>query len=478
MEAVNHTKEKPHVVIMPSTGMGHLIPIIEFAKHLLCHRDFLITLVTVSGQFPASALAKVAQHPTIDCITLPPVDTSDFPPGTMIETIMSVVVKRSLEPLRKLLSEIRPISALIVDLFGTDALDVAKELDLPAYIFFPSTANVLSFLFYLRTFHEQIPGEYTDLEEPLKAPGCPPYKGTELIDPLRNRRDDAYKWFLHHSCRYREAAGIMVNSFDELEARAIKSLSEGRDYNGDIPPVYPIGPLVKRASADAEDGREECLKWLDAQPRGSVLFVSFGSGGTMTQEQLAELALGLEKSGQRFLWVVRKPQSFAAGAYFGMGVGDDGSPARFLPEGFLERTAGVGLVVPEWAPQVKVLGHEAVGGFLSHCGWNSSLESVVYGVPMIGWPMYAEQRMNARLLADEIGISVSIDYEKGLVPKEEIERAVRLLMESEVGKKLRKRVGELEEAARQALAEDGSSSRRLDVLADRWANVESSGPLA
>ncbi|XP_031474233.1 UDP-glycosyltransferase 72B1-like [Nymphaea colorata] len=477
MEVVNHNSEKPHVLIMPSTGMGHLIPIMEFAKLLLCHRDISITLVTVSGQFPASALAKFSDHPSIDSITLPPVDTSDYPPTTMIETIMSVVIKRSLEPLRKVLSEIRPITAFVADLFSTDTLDVAKELALPTYVFFPSTATVLSFMLYLRTLHERIPGEYRDLKEPVQAPGCPPFKGTELIDPLQNRQDDAYRWFLHHSCRYREATGIMVNSFDELETRAIKSLLGGRDYNGDIPPVYPIGPLVKKASSDAGESREECLRWLDGQPRGSVLFVSFGSGGTMTEGQLAELALGLEKSGQRFLWVVRKPQSFAAGAYFGTGAGEDNSPARFLPEGFVERTAEVGLVVPEWAPQVKVLSHEAVGGFLSHCGWNSSLESVVYGVPMIGWPLYAEQRMNARMLADEIGISVSVDYEKGLVPRGEVERVVRLLMESEVGKKLRKRVGELKEAASQALAEEGSSSRRLALLADQWANTKPSARL-
>ncbi|XP_031474489.1 hydroquinone glucosyltransferase-like [Nymphaea colorata] len=128
-------------------------------------------------------------------------------------------------------------------------------------------------------------------------------------------------------------------------------------------------------------------------------------------------------------------------------------------------------------PQVKVLSHEAVGGFLSHCRWKSSLESVVYGVPMIGWPLYPEQRMNARMLADEIGISVSVDYEKGLVHRGEVERVVRLLMESEVGKKLRKRVGELKEAASQALAEEGSSSRRLALLADQWANTKPSARL-
>ncbi|CAN6444348.1 unnamed protein product [Victoria cruziana] len=258
----------------------------------------------------------------------------------------------------------------------------------------------------------------------------------------------------------------MINTIDELERSAIGALTQGRDYGGKIPPVYPVGPLVKLKDDSKNEGpdRDDCLKWLDEQPRGSVLYVCLGSGGTLTQEQLTELAWGLELSGHRFVWVARKPHDVVDSAYFGGGRSGANDPTSYLPEGFAKRTAEVGLVVSEWAPQVKVLSHEAIGGFLSHCGWNSTLESIAQGVPMIAWPLYAEQRMNSRMLVEEIGVAVGVSYEKGLVPREEVAQTVRMLIDGEVGKKLRKRASELSKVVINALAAKGSSRRRITQL--------------
>ena len=289
------------------------------------------------------------------------------------------------------------------------------------------------------------------------------------MDPVQDRKDEAYKWVLHHNKRYREAEGIIENSFLELEPGPIKELL--KDEPG-RPPVYPVGPLVnvECGRAGAGDSGSECLRWLDEQPHGSVLFVSFGSGGTLSSAQINELAFGLEMSEQRFLWVVRSPNDKIANASY-FSAASQADPFDFLPKGFIERTKGRGHVVSSWAPQPQVLAHGSTGGFLSHCGWNSILESVVNGVPFIAWPLFAEQKMNAVLLTEDIKVALRPSAgESGLVEREEIASVVKCLMEGEEGKKLRYRTKDLKDAAAKALGENGSSTNHISHLALKWSN--------
>ncbi|KAL4372568.1 hydroquinone glucosyltransferase-like [Arachis hypogaea] len=174
----------------------------------------------------------------------------------------------------------------------------------------------------------------------------------------------------------------------------------------------------------------ECIAWLNQQPSNSVLFVTFGSGGTLTIKQQNELAWGLELSGQRFLWVVRAPSNGSASAsFFNAGYNDGNNVGSYLPKGFVEKTQGRCKLVTSWAPQVEILRHPAMAAFLTHCGWNSLLESVTNGVPMIAWPLYAEQRMNAMMVDEEIGVGVKVKVGEGaLVPREEVERVAKMVM--------------------------------------------------
>jgi coniferyl-alcohol glucosyltransferase len=201
-----------------------------------------------------------------------------------------------------------------------------------------------------------------------------------------------------------------------------------------------------------------------------VIYVSFGSGGTLSCEQTTEIAWGLELSQQRFIWVVRPPSIRAADASFltaGNASGDD--PLNYLPDGFLTRTRNVGLVLPLWAPQADVLRHPSVGGFVSHCGWNSTLESITNGVPMIAWPLYAEQKMNATLLTEELGVAVrsKVLPSKKVVGRQEIEKMVRTIMEDKEGNAIRARVKELKQSAEKALSMGGSSFHALSELANQ-----------
>jgi UDP:flavonoid glycosyltransferase YjiC (YdhE family) len=139
-----------------------------------------------------------------------------------------------------------------------------------------------------------------------------------------------------------------------------------------------------------------------------------------------------------------------------------------LPEGFLDRTRGRGMVVSSWAPQVEVLRHPATGAFLSHCGWNSTLEAVAAGVPMVCWPMYAEQRMNKVFIVEEMKLGVAINgYDEGMVKRDEVEAKVRLVMESEQGKEIKERMATAQDMAARALQIGGSSTAAFNDFLDK-----------
>lgn len=463
------TPQNPHIAILPSPGMGHLIPLVEFSKRLISQHQFSVTLILPTDG-PISNAQKIFLNSlpsSMDYHLLPPVNFDDLAQDVKIETRISLTVARSLPSLReyfKILVESRKTVGLVVDLFGTDAFDVAIDMKVSPYIFFPSTAMALSLFLYLPKLDGMVSCEYRDLPDPVRIPGCVPIHGKDLLDPVQDRKNEAYKWVLHHSKRYGMAEGIVANSFMELEGGAIKALQQ--DEPGK-PPVYPVGPLIQMDSGSKVDG-SECLTWLDGQPRGSVLYISYGSGGTLSHEQLIELASGLEMSEQRFLWVVRCPNDKIANATY-FNVQDSTNPLDFLPKGFLEKTKGLGLVVPNWAPQAQILSHGSTGGFLTHCGWNSTLESVVHGVPLIAWPLYAEQKMNAFMLSEDIKVALraKVNEENGVVGRLEIAKVVKGLMEGEEGKGVRSRMRDLKDAAARVLSENGSSTKALADLATK-----------
>ncbi|KAL2507326.1 UDP-glycosyltransferase 88A1 [Forsythia ovata] len=259
------------------------------------------------------------------------------------------------------------------------------------------------------------------------------------------------------------------NSFKSLEPKTLKAISKGScNPDGATPHVFCVGPLLATEDQQSRtDGVHECLKWLDLQPSQSVVFLCFGSLGLFSDKQLKEIAIGLERSEQRFLWVVRSPP-----------FEDKSKRFLSLPEldldsliriGFLDRTKDLGFVVKSWAPQVEVLNHKSIGGFVTHCGWNSVLEAVCAGVPMVAWPLYAEQRFNLVILVEDLKLALRIkESEDGFVTAEEIESRVRELMDSDEGKSLRKLTKEKAAEAKAAISEGGSSIVDLVKLVESW----------
>ncbi|XP_028791623.1 anthocyanidin 3-O-glucosyltransferase 5-like [Neltuma alba] len=459
---------KPHVAVLPSPGLGHVTPLFELALRLVTHHGFRVSFLNITTE--ASAAQNQLLHsprlpPDLHIVDLPPADVSTLvSPETTVVARLSIIAQQSLLCLEALLAELTPKPrALIIDLFCTQAFDACKRLSIPTFTFFTPSSHLLAFSLFLPRLDREVEGEFVDLPQPVEVPGCAPIRTQDLLDQVRNRKIDEYKWYLYHLSRLPMAAGILLNTWVDLEPVTLTALREHSFYRQiPTPPVYPVGPIIKEAGA-------ERVAWLDRQPPESVLLVTLGSGGTLSGEQVIELAWGLELSQQRFIWVVRTPSDANACATFFSAGSDADDPKSYLPEGFEERIGERGLVVPSWCPQVEILGHASTGGFLSHCGWNSTLESVANGVPMIAWPLYAEQRMNATMLVEQVGMAVRAgESDGGVIGRKEIEKAVRVMLEGEEGKAVRRKAKELKQRATETLRNGGSSYESLVSLADLW----------
>ncbi|CAL5024048.1 unnamed protein product [Urochloa decumbens] len=486
------TAAAPHVVLLSSPGMGHVPPVAELARRLHDALGFTATVLTYASSDSAAQRAFLSSlPPAISAATLPPVHLGDgdLPAGAAaIETLLSVEAERSVPAITAFLSDLKSTTnlvAFVADLFGAATLRAARDAGgVPGFLFFPSNLLMLSLMLHLPRLDADLgAGEFRDLPEPVRLPGCVPVPGADILQPLQDRASDAYRWMVRHGERYRDApAGILVNTFDAAEPAAAAALRSPEPWR---PPVYPIGPVIRHhhpAAAAAADDATGCLGWLNAQPEGSVLFVSFGSGGALSLAQTRELARGLELAGHRFLWVVRAPTNAAAAAADGDNPGESyydgcrskaGDPVGFLPAGFMERTKGLGHVVPSWAPQTRVLAHRAVAAMLTHCGWNSVLEAVAAGVPMVAWPLYAEQRQNAVMLCEETMVALRPRVaggggEGGLVLAEDVAEVVKEVMEGEKGEAARAKVRELKEAARKGLEPGGASYETLAKVVSEW----------
>ncbi|XP_028787318.1 UDP-glycosyltransferase 72B1 [Neltuma alba] len=468
-------RKSPCIAMVPAPGFSHLLPLIEFSKRLVVrqpHFHFIFFIPTLGPPSPTTISIFESVPPQIDFTILPQINMEDLKaedPETQIYNTVTLSLPSLHHALSSFDSLTHHLVALVVDFFSMDALDIAKELKLKSYLLYPSSTTLLSLFLHfpeLDEDHEMVPTGFRELSHPLKLPGCISFQGKDLPDPLQERSSGGYKTILHACKKLCLSDGILVNSFVDLEREVAIALQESDNH----PLVYHVGPITQIRSTSINESNSDCLTWLGNQPRNSVLYVSFGSGGTLSQEQLNELAFGLEMSGHKFLWVLRAPSGVANSAYLSAQKED---PLDFLPKGFLERTKDQGFMVPSWAPQVEVLKHESTGGFLTHCGWNSTLEAIVYGKPMIVWPLFAEQKMNAVMLTEQFKVAVrpkGDENKNGTVMREEVARVVKILMEDE-GRELQRKIQVFKDAAAKALSEDGSSTRTVSILAQEWTNL-------
>ncbi|XP_044467970.1 anthocyanidin 5,3-O-glucosyltransferase-like [Mangifera indica] len=470
------------IVLYPCPGSGHLVSMVELGKLILSnHSSFSISVIIPTAPFEAAAThdyiaAVSAAIPSITFYHLPPVSlpqnayyTAKEFPAVLYQ--LCQLNNPNLHETLLAISSRSKIKAFVIDLFCNESLQVSSNLNIPTYYYFTSGANCLSYIIYFPKIHRGLTKNLKDLEDmKINVPGSPSVRAKDMPEPLLDRAKYVYQCFVDSALDMTKSSGIIVNSFELLEERACRALANGECAPGDsMPPVYFIGPVVSEKEKDSEQ-IHECLSWLDSQPSQSLLFLCFGSLGVFYTEQLKEIAIGLERSGVRFLWVVRTPppndetvRKLAE---------TDPSIESFLPEGFSERTKDRGYLVKSWAPQKAILSHDSMGGFVTHCGWNSILEAVCAGVPMLAWPLYAEQKMNKTFLVEEMKIALPVDAsDEGLVSAIELEKRVSELMGSDKGKAVRERVKAMKEGAAAAAREGGSSRVALAKLAESFGGV-------
>lgn len=433
--------ESPHVVLFPFLARGHIPAFLRLAGLLHALRPGLtVTLVSTPRLLGSLSLPPTSPPVRLHALPFAPADHG-LPPGAesladlhVNQFITFFQASESLRPaFESFVSGIRSPICIIADAFFAWTVDVALARGAFHAVFLPGGAfgNAVFFSVWEHLPHTLAAGDEFRLpdfpEVVLHRTQIPRYM-------LAATGADPWTAFFRRVislCRKTDA--VLVNTVQELESSGLDML---RTSFGVQP--WPIGPIIAVPTpSDSHDDDASIIQWLGAHPPRSVLYISFGSQNSINADQMTELALGLEASGRPFLWVVRPPLGFDA---------KDGFKPEWLPAGFEERTsqAKTGMLVHGWAPQVRILAHPSTGAFMSHCGWNSILESLCHGVPLIGWPLGAEQFFNARLVV-EWGVCVEVargNLESSSVARAAVAEAVGTVIgDTEKGEEMKRNAG-------------------------------------
>ncbi|XP_022734738.1 UDP-glycosyltransferase 13-like [Durio zibethinus] len=457
-----------HVALLPSSGMGHLIPFLRLAASLVhCHCQLtLITLDPVVSFAESQLISRfLSAFPQVTekRFTLLPLDpaTADCtdPFALHWETI-----RRSAHLLSPLISSLSsPLSLIITDIvLMSSVIPITANLCLPNYMLFTSSARMFSLLAYLPSI--AVDHGSFQFGNVIEIPGIPPIPRSSLSPLLLNSNTLFAKIFSDNSQTISKVNGVLINTFEELEEQSLHTLT-GAKVLEELPPVFAVGPLLPCEFEGQES--PAALKWLEEQKEGSVVYVSFGSRTATSKEQIRELGMGLVLSGCKFLWVVKTKI---------VDKEEEDGLDEILGHDLMQRitSSNSGLVVKEWVNQWEILSHKAVGGFVSHCGWNSVVEAALYGVPLLAWPqrMFGDQRINVEVI-EAIGLGLCVKSwkwgEDVVLKGEEIGDKIKDLMSSE---SLKLEAARISQEAKKAVGVDGSCQDTLKKLLQSWKKSE------
>ncbi|KAI3413106.1 Glycosyltransferase [Psidium guajava] len=475
---MENESDRLRIFLLPLMAQGHMIPMMDIAKAFAA-RGAKVTVITTPlyatlfskqieriSQLGLAIDIRTVKFPSSE-VGLPEgwenpeaIIRSQNPTELLGKFWKAVSLLR--EPMSRILEEHRP-DCIAADLFFPWAADVAARLEIPRLVFggmgfFGMCAAGVMGLYRPQ---ERVSSDSETFLVP-HLPGEIKLTRTQLPEFLIQEVETDLSKLIREAVESEpKNYGNIFNSFYELE-------KDYADYYRNVlgRKAWLIGPVSLRnrdtvdkalRGKEASISTHECLRWLDSKKPDSVVHLCLGSMTILSSRQLAEIAKGLEASEQYFICTVRK---------------DEDEEKDWLPEDFEERMDGKGLIIRGWAPQVLILDHESVGGFVTHCGWNSVLEGVCAGVPMVTWPMFAEQFYNEKLVTQVLGIGIGVGSEQfaecgigaDVVSRDDLEKAVRRVMVGEEAEEMRRRVKVLGEMARKAIEEGGSSDSDLTSL--------------
>ncbi|KAJ4791214.1 Glycosyltransferase [Rhynchospora pubera] len=460
-------QSKPHTVCVPFPAQGHITPMLTLAK-LLHSTGFHVTFVNT--EYNHRRLLRSLGPNSLDGLpdfqftTIP--DGLPFSDEDVTQDVPSlfeaVMMNKSLPYFRDLLRQLNEsdpvapkVTCVFADFAMSFAIEVAKEIGIPCALLWTSSAcGLLGYLNFQNLMDKGViplkdMNQLNDgyLDKPIDF--VPGFKNMRLKDfpsflRITDPNDIVFKYVLYVMNRAPSASAIAINTFTELDQPVLDQIATI------LPSIYEIGPVAMLSHQIKESSLKSlgsnlwklqpgCLDWLEGKKAGSIVYVNFGSVTVMTNQQLVEFAWGLANSCYDFLWIIRPD----------LVRGD----TAVLPQEFLDETKERGLLA-SWCPQDAVLQHPAIGAFLTHSGWNSTLESISGGVPMVCWPFFAEQQTNCRFACTEWEIGMEIDNN---VKRAEVESLIREIMEGEKGKRMKERAMKWKESVAMATQNDGPS---------------------
>ncbi|CAN8315594.1 unnamed protein product [Cochlearia groenlandica] len=445
---------KGHVLFFPYPLQGHINPMIQLSKRL-SKKGLTVSLIIASNNHREPYTSGYYS------ITVHTIHDGFFPHEHPLAKLkdpqrFNECTTRSLTDFisREKLSD-NPPKALIYDPFMPFALNVAKDLNIYAVAYFTQPWLASLIYYHINEGTYDVPDDRH--ENPILAsfPAFPLLSQNDLPSFACEKGSYPllYNLVVKQFSNLLQADCILCNTFDQLEPKVMKWIDDEWSVKN-IGPVVPSKFLDNRLPEDKDydlgdfktEPDESVLKWLAGKPAKTVVYVAFGTLVALSEKQMEETAMAIKQTGYSFLWSVRDSERSKL-------------PSGFVEEA-LEKESGL---VAKWVPQLEVLAHDSIGCFVTHCGWNSTLEALCLGVPLVGMPQWTDQPTNAKFIEDvwKIGVRVKTDKE-GFASKEEIARCIVEVMEGEKGKEMRKNVEEIKVLAREAISEGGSSDKSIN----------------
>ncbi|KAJ8755413.1 hypothetical protein K2173_019211 [Erythroxylum novogranatense] len=461
-------QQNPHAVMFPVPLQGHIIPFVHLALKL-ASEGFTITFVVTQAIHHKMTQARPITVEEEDMFTAARKSGLDiryktvgdgFPLGfdrdqnleQYLEGFLHVFSAHVDDLLGQMVGTASPtMTCLISDTFHPWPSTLARKYNLVNVSFWTEPALAFSLYYHLDLL--RINGHYDchDKREDTidYVPGVGGLEPKDLTSYLQETNTStAMHRIVQASFKDVKKADIVIcNTVQEMESKAILALQERQSFYA-IGPLLPSG-LAKSIVSPSFWMESDCKGWLDTNPSGTVLYVSFGSFAECNEEAVVEIAYGLLLSKVRFIWVLR-PNTEKA------------SLGNFLPLGFGDQIKEQGLVVP-WCNQIAAISHPSVGGFLTHCGWNSVLESIWHCLPMLCFPLFTDQFTNRKLVVDDWRIGLNLCDRKPIT-RYEIAEKINNLMGGKISIELGKKIKELKGTMEHALSSTGSSENNFNQL--------------